>query len=174
MNIMTGDKESKQRASYMATAGVMLALIIFAFCSVSMLLYSASSSRKAASRSEVLWESRTCWQYLEQRVRQMDAAGCIYTGLIEDKDALVLKEFIDGEEYATWIYCSDGWLREYFTEESVKPDAASGTKFLEADRMSILREGNLLTVKTDLPGGVQVCVDICVNSGEILSGEERQ
>lgn len=166
MRKMAGEKANRQRDNYMAVAGVMLAFIIFALCAVSMLLYSAAFCQKISQRGELAWKERTCGQYLEWKVKQMDAAGCIAAGSIGGEDALVLTETIEGEDYSTWIYCSGGWMREYFTETSRKPDPDSGTEILEADQMRISQEGNLLTIKTDLPDGRQVCTDICIHSGE--------
>ncbi|MDD6816015.1 MAG: DUF4860 domain-containing protein [Firmicutes bacterium] len=170
MKEMECDKAKKQEESYMASAGVMLAFLIFAFCAVAMLLYSAAFCQKISQSGEQAWERRTCGQYLEWKIQQMDEAGCISTGTLGGEDALVLTESIEGEDYSTWIYCSSGWMREYFAESSGTPDPDAGTEILEANQMHISQDGNLLTIKADLSDGTQVCADICMHSG----GEERE
>ena len=163
---MAYNREKRQRADYMASAGVMLALVIFALCCVSMLLYSAESCKDIADRGAEAWEKRTCQQYLKRRVWQGDMQGAVYAASLKGKDALVLTEMIDGESYSTWIYCSGGRLREYFAESSAEPDPEAGVEVMEAKELYIDTDGNLLTIRTDLTDGTQVCVDICLRSME--------
>ena len=162
---MERGKKKKQGESYMASAGVMLAFLTFAFCAVAMLLFSAAFCQKIAQRGEHAWERRTCGQYLEWKVQQMDEAGCISTKKLEGEDALVLTESIEGENYSTWIYCSGGWMREYFAESTSVPDPDAGTEILEVNQMHISQEGNLLTIKADFSDGAQVSKNICMRSG---------
>lgn len=166
MKEMERDKAKKQRESYMASAGVMLAFLIFAFCTVAMLLYSAAFCQKISQQGEQAWERRTCGQYLEWKVQQMDEAGCISTKKLGGEDALVLTESIEGEAYSTWIYCSSGWMREYFAESTSVPDPEAGTEILEVNQVHISQDGNLFSIKTELSDGTQVCTEICIHSGE--------
>lgn len=167
---MERNKRNNQGESYMASAGVMMAFLIFAFCAVSMLLYSAAFCQNISQRGEQAWERRTCGQYLEWKVQQMDEAGCITAETLDGGDALVLTESIEGVSYSTWIYCSGGWMREYFAESASTPDPCAGTEILEADQMQIAQDGDLVSVKTKLSDGTQICTEICIRSG----GEERK
>ncbi|MBR3705669.1 MAG: DUF4860 domain-containing protein, partial [Firmicutes bacterium] len=70
-----------------------------------------------------------------------------------DGDALVLPETYDGEQYTTYIYCSGGWLREYFTAEDTAGDPDLGEKILKASALDISLEDDLLSVTvTDTSG----------------------
>ena len=77
----------------------------------------------------------------------------------------MLTESIEGENYSTWIYCSGGWMREYFAESTSVPDPDAGTEILEVNQMHISQEGNLLTIKADFSDGAQVSTNICMRSG---------
>jgi len=131
----------------------MVLFAIFAVCIVAVLLMGINTYQKLNDRDQAAFSRRTCAHYLTTRVRQAaDPAAVIITDF-GDGDALVLPETYDGEQYTTYIYCSGGWLREYFTAEDTAGDPDLGEKILKASALDISLEDDLLSVTvTDTSG----------------------
>lgn len=159
-------KAGRQAGDSAAAAGVMLVLLFFAVCSVAMLLGSAEFSRIDAKKGETAWNTRTCAQYLSWKVQQMDEAGSVSVGTLGDGDALILLETIEDTAYATWIYCSDGWIREYFAAAEEEPLCEAGTEIMEAEQLHVKAEGNLLNLQAVLTDEQQANVTIYLHSKE--------
>lgn len=68
-------------------------------------------------------------------------------GDLEGCEALVLGQTIDGEVYTTHIYCYEGWLRELYAVPGAVLPPQAGSAILEAESISLKREGSLLTVE---------------------------
>lgn len=89
--------------------------------------------------------TRTAQAYIVEKVRQSDAAGSIHTEKIQGIDVLVLKQFMGGKEYATYIYTQEGMLKELFTRVDRKVVLSDGTGILDLSGFSIEEEeGGLL------------------------------
>lgn len=63
------------------------------------------------------FDSRTAMAYLTEKIRQNDGADSVSIGTLENTDALLLSQDIDGETYITYLYYHDGTLRELFIKE---------------------------------------------------------
>ena len=136
---------------------------IFAVCVLAVLLTGADAYRRLTQRDQAAYERRTCTQYIATRVRQSDREGSIRVEDFEGSDALVL----DGdEEYATWLYCRDGWLMELYclADERLEPEA--GERLLEAEGMELSLEDGLLTVRIASAGGTEDTLLLSLRSGE--------
>ena len=136
---------------------------IFAVCVLAVLLTGADAYRRLTQRDQAAYERRTCTQYIATRVRQSDREGSIRVEDFEGSDALVL----DGdEEYATWLYCRDGWLMELYcyADEPLGPE--DGERLLEAERMELSLEEGLLTVTIVTPGGEEDTLRLSLRGGE--------
>ena len=124
----------------------LLTLAIFALCILLVLLTGAKGYGKLVNRGEETFSNRTAAQYLTMRVRQAEAVA------VEDFDgceALLFREWIDGEAYVTYVYCYDGYLRELFCAEDALLDAHSGEKILPAEEFFCTLTESLLTVRID-------------------------
>ena len=131
---------------------------IFAVCVLTVLLLGADTYQKLHQRDQEAFSKRTCVQYLSTRVRQAGGSGVEGIADVGGKDALVLRETIEGEEYKTYIYCYDGWIREYFCvadSDETMPEPEFGEQILEADSLTLHLDQGLLTA-------------------EIVQGEEMQ
>lgn len=116
---------------------------VFAACVLAVLLTGANAYRRLTDRDQAAYAHRTGTQYIATRVRQADRAGGI---LVEDfggADALILGA---DEDYATWVYCYDGWLMELYClrDEPLKPE--DGQQLVEAQGLELDLEDGLLTV----------------------------
>ena len=136
---------------------------IFAVCVLAVLLTGADAYRRLTQRDQAAYERRTCTQYIATRVRQSDREGSIRVEDFEGSDALVL----DGdEEYATWLYCRDGWLMELYCLAGERLEPEAGQRLLEAEGMELSLEDGVLTVHIVTGQGAEEELLLSLRGGE--------
>ncbi|MDO4482139.1 MAG: DUF4860 domain-containing protein [Bacillota bacterium] len=99
---------------YISGISVLTVLGIFAICVLIVILTGAKIYKDVYERDSRSFEQLTAVRYITTKVRQAPDSDGIFSVSLEGTDALAMKEFIDGEEYCTLIYCREGWLCEYF------------------------------------------------------------
>jgi len=101
--------------------------------------------------------------YIRSMVRAADREGVIS---VEDEggvQSLALREEYDGVAYVTRLYCSDGKLREWFSEENHAFRPEDGTPVCDAAKMQVeLRDGLVLAdiQKEETSDPVQIAVRV--------------
>jgi hypothetical protein len=133
----------KENPSRMTQVLALLTLTVFALCLLLVLLSGASCYRNLVDRGEENYGRRTAVQYLTTRVRQ---AQRVEIGDFEGCEALILEETVEDECYTTRVYCYDGWLRELYTVPGAELPPKAGTEILEAETLTLTREGSLLRI----------------------------
>lgn len=123
-----------KNARAVGSVAAMLVFTVFAVCVLTVLLTGAGTYRRLTERDRVVFDSRTAVRYITTRIHQSDREDGLSLRKMEEMDALVLPEQIDGECYETWIYCYDGQLRELFiqAETPVQPEDGSAVLPLES------------------------------------------
>lgn len=132
----------------------LLALVVFAvfaLCVLGVLLTGAKTYQGVVDRGEQAYALRTAAQYLSTRVRQSDSADSIALEDFGGTTALVLRQKIDGETYATRIYCHGGYLRELFTAETGSFSPEDGETLLEMEDLQFSWEENGLSARFVIP-----------------------
>ena len=124
----------------------LLTLTMFTLCVLLVLLTAADLYRTLVDRGEASYARRTALQYLTTRVRQ---AETVETGMLDNCEALILTETVDGECYTTHIYCYEGQLRELYSVPGAKLPPQAGEAILAGDTFSPKLEENLLTITFD-------------------------
>lgn len=139
----------------------LLALLLFAVfsaCVLLVLLFGAGAYQRLSDRSQVTYDYRTASQYLATRLRQ--AEGEIR--ILDDgsTQGLTLCSTIGGQEYRTYIYCWDGWLRELFADSGLEFSPEFGEPLFNAEELRVRRgpEDGILAMDLTLPGGRTVQV----------------
>lgn len=150
----------KENRGKMTQILALLTLTAFALCLLLVLLMGASAYEALVDQAEVAYHRRTALQYVTTRVRQAES---VKIGVLEDCEALILEETIEGEVYTTHIYCHEGWLRELYAVPGAKLPPQAGEALLELKQFSLEQEGKLLRVMLEdtqlllqLPSGKQV------------------
>lgn len=139
---------------------------VFSVCILSVLLTGAGAYKRLTERGQNTYTLRTVPQYVTTRVRQADVAGGICVGEFEGRDALELKEEIDGKSYVTRIYCYDGYVRELFSESSVFLPPSAGECIMEAEELYFDLRDNFLSVFFVIDGEERE-VKLSLRSGEV-------
>ena len=160
---------TKQKKRNMGALAVLLLFGVFAVCILSVLLTGADAYQRLARRDQLSYDRRTAGQYLSTRVRQADQLGRVTVDSFGGVDALVFTEEIEGEEYETLVYCYDGYLRELFVSAEGDFLPEDGEKVLQAERLSLSLDGQLLTAELVGPAGEVQNLILYLRSGEEVS-----
>jgi hypothetical protein len=148
--------------------GLMVLLLfgVFATCVLSVLLTGAQVYSRLTDRDQAAYSQRTCTQYLATKVRQSPTPDALSIASFGDGDALVFTEDIYGEDYCTWIYCYDGWLRELFASAGSEFSPDAGEKVLAAQDLSLDYDHGLLSVRLTQEDGRPVELSLYLRGSE--------
>lgn len=122
---------------------------VFAACLLLVLLSGTKTYSRIVERDDMVYTQRTAAQYFAQKLRSVPAADSVSITQAHGKDALVIRQELEGEWYLTVIYCYDGWLWELFTDEenaAAGIDPACGEKLLEVTDLDLEKDRDLVTV----------------------------
>lgn len=90
------------------------------------------------------YTSRTTLSYISTKVRQNGEAGSVRLDTFGDGQALVLEQSISGTLYRTWIYQSDGQIRELFARADNEISPEEGQPIMESPGLQMEQVGESL------------------------------
>ncbi|MEG2038640.1 MAG: DUF4860 domain-containing protein [Oscillospiraceae bacterium] len=126
---------------------------VLAISSLMVVMIGANVYKSTVEQSNLNFNLNTSLSYVSEKIRQNDLDDSISIGKIEDTQALVLKQDINGTTYQTLIYYSDGYLRELFAAQGTELSCASGQPLIELDGFNI-KQGNGYYSFTSISDGV--------------------
>lgn len=131
---------------------------VFAASALLVVLMGANVYKQTAAGMAQNYNTRTSISYLAEKIRQNDVANGIKIESIDGKDALVLEQTVGKSTYQTWIYSSDGMLREVMVAAGTKVEAADGQPIMEIENLQVEQDipGMISLTATDLDGKVAV------------------
>ena len=141
----------KRRSMDLGTIGGLLLVCIFA---VAMFMTLASGALVYKDISNVMEEQytvRTAVSYLTTRVRQGNAVGSIELGEFDGCEALIIYDSLG--DYATYIYCWNGYIREIYCPVGAPMAVTDGDTIIPADEVSFAMENDLLLIDCVTDGG---------------------
>lgn len=129
---------------------VFLLLGIFAVFSTVMVLLSARAYKGAVDRLADHNAARIAPAYLRSMVRADDEKDVVFVEEKAGVTAVVLRNVYDGEAYVTRIYCHDGMLYEWFSEEENEFIPAEGESVCACEALEAQVTPGLLSVRLKL------------------------
>ncbi len=136
---------------------------VFAACILSVLLTGAEAYRRLTQRDQAAYARRTAVQYIATRVRQADSLALVSVEEFQGVTALVLRE--DGE-YATRVYCHEGYLKELYASEEDLMVPGDGERIMAAEGLELSLDQGLLTVSVTGENGEESTLLLSLRSGE--------
>ncbi len=136
--------------------------LIFAVGILAVLLGGSRVYRRIIQRDQQSYNSRTATAYLATRIRQAPSPDSISILSFDGKSALAITETIEGDTYATLVYCYDGWLMELFAVAGGDFSPEDGEQILPAQGLDFSLENGLLNAAITLEDGSQrsLCLHI--------------
>ena len=138
---------------------------LFVLCAVLVILFSASFYRQTLEKTR-LGDGETALAYVTEKLHQSDRAGAVSLGAIGDCPAVVITR---GQRrlYDTYIYCSDGQLRELMIKRELEPEPEMGRALLPLERFSAEDlGGGLLKISCRDSSGAEYCCYVNIRTME--------
>jgi len=140
---------------------------VFAACILAVLLGCTGVYQRLAQRGATSYDKRTAALYLATKVRQNDRADCIRVETFAGRDALVLSETMEDEQFETRIYCHDGYLCELFSVAGWEPAPEDGERLIPLQALQLQLEDDLLQIRITEAEDRTEQVLLCLRSGEV-------
>lgn len=112
-------------------------LFVFAASSLLVLILSAHIYAGQTSHAKSNYQNYTPLAYITEKVHQNDTSGSISVQELDGTTCLALKGTSSGISYTTYLYVSDGWLKELLIRDGTKASLSSGKKIIEAKDLTI-------------------------------------
>ena len=107
-------------------------LFVFAASSLVVLILSVHIYTGQTEQAEAHYRTDTPLSYVEEKIRQNDVAGSISVMTLDGTECLALKNSSDGINSTTYLYVSDGWLKELFVRNDTDVSLNAGKNIIEA------------------------------------------
>ena len=118
--------------------------LFFVFISscVIVLILSFHVYKETIDLEQVNYESRTALSYIVQKIHQNDTSQAISLCQKEKSDVLVIKD----QNYVTYIYEDDGYLKELFVQENIEFNKKDGKKIIPVSKLKMKQKDQLFTL----------------------------
>lgn len=112
-------------------------LFVFAASALLVLILSAHIYAGQTERASSNYQNYTPLAYITEKIRQNDTAGSISVQEVDGTTCLALKGNSDEISYTTYLYVSDGWLKELLIRDDTKISLSAGKNIIEAKELAI-------------------------------------
>ncbi len=102
----------KKEKSIIDTIFVFMIFGILMLCALFVVLFGAKIYKKTAHDMDVNFNSRTALAYVTEKVHQHDKKNCVEVMINNGQPVLKLKQYVNGDEYCTYLYDYEGYLKE--------------------------------------------------------------
>ena len=118
---------------------------VFTLSALIVILFAAQIYQQTVADAAMNYNANTSLAYVREKIHQHDN-GRIGTTTFDGCDAIVMREELGGETYATYIYAYDGMLRELFIKDEMADSfsASSGQQILSVESFSAESLGDRL------------------------------
>lgn len=103
---------AKREKSVIDTIFVFMIFGILMLCALFVVLFGAKIYKKTAHDMDVNFNSRTALAYVTEKVHQHDKKDCVEVMINDGRPVLKLKQYVNGDEYCTYLYDDEGYLKE--------------------------------------------------------------
>ena len=103
---------AKREKSVIDTIFVFMIFGILMLCALFVVLFGAKIYKKTAHDMDVNFNSRTALAYVTEKVHQHDKKDCVEVMINDGRPVLKLKQYVNDDEYCTYLYDDEGYLKE--------------------------------------------------------------
>lgn len=112
-------------------------LFVFAASALLVLILSTHIYADQTDHAKANYQSYTPLAYISEKVRQNDVSGNISIQELDGTTCLALKGTSDDIAYITYLYVSDGWLKELLIRDDTMASLSAGKNIIEAKDLTI-------------------------------------
>lgn len=143
---------------------------VFLICALFIVLFGAKIYKNTVKSSEDSFIERTCYTYITEKIRQNDNSNGVLIDNSSDGTVLVLTKTISDKDYVTYLYCDEGYLKEYTTSADNSLRKSAGTNIIELDSMYAEKCNNNLYYFT--LSGADISTSFYVSITSDIGGDE--
>ena len=139
---------------------------VFIASSLIVVLLAASGYQKTVEGFDSHYKSRTSLDYVTEKIRQGDEKGAVSIGTFDGRQSLIIRQSYDGQDYVTYTYEDEGFIKELFIQEGAEASASAGTAILEASSFDLsLDSDGCFRLSVQTPDGREESAVVMVRTG---------
>lgn len=162
-------RQVQQKGQTVNLLFTMLLFLVFVLSALFTVLIGGKVYENINNRIQENYSGQVVLNYVANKVRQGDRAGCVTVKSIEDTQVLELAQEIGGRKYVTWIYYGDGAVRELFTNADSGLGLKDGLEIMKCQGLTFALEGSVLKVQAS--GTVSGSLLLNIRSGGVWDEE---
>ncbi len=118
---------------------------VFTLSALIVILFAARVYQRTVADAAMNYNANTSLAYIREKIHQHDNGGIGVTSF-DGCEAIVMKDTLNGEIYATYIYASQNCLWELFIKDGMEENfsASSGQKILDVKEFTVTAVGKRL------------------------------
>lgn len=117
---------------------------VFMLSALFVVLFGAKIYKRTAHDMSVNFSSRTALAYVTEKMHQHDRHGGVDVTIEDGKPVLKLTQFINSDEYCTYLYEYDGHLKELTAKGDVGLVKSAGKNILSLSSFTAYKETDSL------------------------------
>ena len=117
---------------------------VFMLSALFVVLFGAKIYRRTAHDMSVNFNSRTALAYVTEKVHQHDRRGGVDITIKDGKPVLKLTQYINSDEYCTYLYEHGGYLKELTAKGDVGLVKSAGKEILKISEFTAQKENDSL------------------------------
>lgn len=117
---------------------------VFMLSALFVVLFGAKIYKRTAHDMSVNFNSRTALAYVTEKMHQHDRHGGVEVTIDDGKPVLKLTQFINSDEYCTYLYEYDGYLKELTAKGDIDLVKSAGKNILKITDFSATKETDSL------------------------------
>ncbi len=117
---------------------------VFMLSALFVVLFGAKIYKRTAHDMSVNFNSRTALAYVTEKVHQHDRRGGVDITIKDGKPVLKLTQYINSDEYCTYLYEHGGYLKELTAKGDVGLVKSAGKEILKISEFTAQKENDSL------------------------------
>ena len=138
-------KQTSSRSRKIEFVFPVMIFFVFTLSALIVILFAAQIYQQTVADAAMNYNANTSLSYIREKIHQHDN-GMIAVGNFDGCDAIIMRDDLNGETYATYIYAFDGMLRELFIKNDAAGNftASSGQAIISVKSFSVEPVGDRL------------------------------
>lgn len=146
---------------------------VFLICALFIVLFGAKIYKNTVKAGNDSFIERTCYTYITEKIRQNDNSQGVSIDSSEGSTVIKLTKSANDNVYATYLYCDDGYLKEFTTIGSNELVRDAGTKIIELDSLLAEKLSDNLYHFTMSGGSIETSFYVSVSSDMTGGGQNE-
>lgn len=123
-------KFGKRDKSIVDALFLLMVFGIFLVCALFVVLFGAKIYKNTVKQSSDSFFERTCYTYITEKIRQNDNSSGVEISDNKGSSVIMLTKNYNGNDYVTYIFLDNGYLKEYTASKESTFNPNAGTEII--------------------------------------------